>query len=772
MTEEKNDQFEEIILNYVASENYKPAKPKIIAKKLKIAEDSFVEFRRTVKRLVRKKKLSWGPKHLVMPGKPTEETDSKSKSKSKSQSKPSDDAILGRFRKSKNGYGFVTPEVASDILEDIHIPERMTIDATNGDIVKVQILKNRKGSNPGLAGRILEVVERSTYQFVGSYFESEPYGYVSVDREAFPDPIMVGDAGAKDCQRGDQVVIEMVKFPSHHSPGEAVIVKVLGAHNQPGVDTQTIIHEFQLPEEFPEAVIEDARKQAEKFDAQQLEEGRKDLTSETIITIDPKEARDFDDAISLKRIEKDHWVLGVHIADVSHFVRPNTHLDSEAYKRATSVYLPDKVVPMLPETISNNLASLQPNRVRFTQSVFIEYSPDGLRIHTETTKAAIKSCRRFSYEEIDEFLADPEPWKEKESPEVIQLLGHMHELAMILRNRRMNGGAIELALPDVKILLADDGKVDGAKLVEHTQSHQIIEEFMLAANEAVAEKLGDLQLPYLRRIHEAPDPRKLKFLTEFVRELGIPCESLESRFEIKRVIQEAANKPVRHAVNFSILRSMKKAKYSPQDFGHYALASKAYCHFTSPIRRYPDLVIHRMIASLQENRTPATDFSQMMKIGNHCSRLEENAEQAERQLIRLKLLNYLSTRIGTELKSFITGVTANGFFAQGIDLPAEGFISIDSLPDDIYDFDPTIKCLTGRRTGNSYRLGDNLVVKVAKVDLGKRTLDFLLAGASKKRPARAQKAFSVRASSDRGTKRTRPKKNKSKSQQKKRKKRK
>ena len=300
----------------------------------------------------------------------------------------------------------------------------------------------------------------------------------------------------------------------------------------------------------------------------------------------------------------------------------------------------------------------------------------------------------------------------------------MHQLAMILRRRRYERGSLELSLPEVKIKLDRDGQVSGARRVEHTESHQIIEEFMLAANEAVAERLSDDQIAFLRRIHESPDPKKSETLTEFVQELGISCESLQNRFEIQKILKEVADAPLEQAVNYAVLRSMQKAVYSPQEAGHYALAAKDYCHFTSPIRRYPDLTIHRLMDTIIRGNTPVTDADQLMNQGEHCSQREQRAEAAERELIKLKLLNYFAKRIGETMEVVITGVEEFGVFAQGLEIPAEGLIHIDSLPTDDYHYDGSVHALLGHREENSFRLGDLLKVRVINVDLDRRELDY------------------------------------------------
>ncbi|MHC4181593.1 MAG: ribonuclease R family protein, partial [Planctomycetota bacterium] len=448
----------------------------------------------------------------------------------------------------------------------------------------------------------------------------------------------------------------------------------------------------------------------------------------------------FDDAISLERIAGGHWRLGVHIADVTHFVRPKTALDREALERATSVYLPDRVIPMLPEVISNSLASLQPRKVRYTTSAIIEFTSQGQRVGSELHAAAIKSNRRLSYEQVDQFLADPDAWRRKLGAKVHDLLGRMHRLAMILRRRRFKLGALDLNMPEVKVELDKQGRVSGAHVAEHTESHQIIEEFMLAANEAVAELLHGRELPFLRRVHQPPVPRKLKALTEFVAELGLKVDSLENRFELQKLLRRVVGRPEQHAVHFAALRSMQRAVYSPEEEGHFALASDCYCHFTSPIRRYPDLLVHRLIDSMLRGRKPRHRYDQLVVLGQHCSQRERRAESAERELTTLKLLHYLSGRIGQEMDAVVTGVESFGLFVQGIELPAEGLIRVDSLVDDYYRFDRTTHTLAGYRSGNTYRLGDLLRVVVARVDLERRELDFRLVVRKKRRAAPGKSA--------------------------------
>ena len=765
--------LEESILQLVNSSNYRPIKPRIIAQRLGLSKEQAVEVRRTVKKLVRHGQLRFSTNHLVMPAvatatvaPKTREKDSRGltapgtaskKSSAGSASRRGGNRVLGTFQRTQKGFGFVrvSRETASkrdpqaEPPKDIYIPADRTADAATGDVVLVELGRSHR-AEIGPRGAIVEVVERQTHEFVGTYFESGGAAYVRIDGTLFARPISVGDPGAKNAQPDDKVVVEMLRFPSPLSDGEGVIQEVLGPRGKPGVDTMSIIREFNLPDGFADDAVEEANRQADAFDESVGK--RKDFTGETIVTIDPVDARDFDDAISLERLENGHWRLGVHIADVSHFVRPKTPLDREARDRATSVYLPDRVLPMLPEVISNGLASLQPDKVRYTKSAIMEFTDEGLRVSTQLYSAAIRSSKRLTYEQVDEFLevlradgAKPQaPSKTPTSPSTVRrklggkvcgLLERMYSLAMTLRRRRLANGALELTMPEVKVELDRQGRVAGAHVVENTESHQIIEEFMLAANEAVAETIYEHGLHFLRRVHQSPSPQKLDALTEFVRELGYQTESLQSRFSLQKLLDASASRPERHAVHFAVLRSMQRAIYSPMEEGHYALASDCYCHFTSPIRRYPDLTIHRLVDAILTRAKPRDDYDELVVLGRHCSDREQRAEAAERDLTKLKLLAYLSTRVGEEMEAVVTGVESYGLFVQGIELPAEGLIRVETLRDDRYFFDRASRTLTGHRAGNRYRLGDLLRVTVARVDMERREIDFQVVEREKRRPA-------------------------------------
>ncbi|MCS6852611.1 MAG: ribonuclease R [Gemmataceae bacterium] len=704
-------EWETLILAELSKRSYQPLKPKALARKLGVPAADYAEFRGAIKRLVREGRAEMGKNHTVRPRQPH-------------------GTVAGIFRKVGSGAGYVRPHVIEGTAPpEIFIREGHCLDAVTGDEVLVRILRQPTRPDVCPTGEIIRVLERATRQFVGTYFERDGQGFVRVDGTVFSHSIFVGDPGAKGARPDDKVVFEMLRFPTPEDRGEGVITEVLGPRGQPGVDTLSIIRAFDLPDEFPEDALEEARAAAEGFRENDVH-GREDFTGETIITIDPADARDFDDAVSLVRDSRSkHWLLGVHIADVAHFAPPGSALDREARKRGNSVYLPQRVLPMFPELISNGVASLQQGRVRYVLSALMDFTAAGQRTGVRFVEGAIRVRRRFTYDEVSAIFAhydahgEPPPAARLE-PDVLTLLLHMRELGLVLRQRRLKRGALELNMPETELEFDDQGQVCGAHFVKHDISHQIIEEFMLAANEAVAEHLAELDVPFLRRVHPAPEPNKLKAFAEFARILGYKIERETDRFCLQRILNQSADQPEAHAVHYALLRSLKQAAYSPIAEGHYALASEHYCHFTSPIRRYPDLTIHRLLKRWLRTGRARGDETELIALGEHCSKTERRADLAERELIKLKLLTFLSTRIGLELEAIVTGVADYGFFAEAEEWPVEGLVHISTLNDDYYYFDEASHSLIGRRTRRRYRLGDKVRVNVVRVDLQRRQLDF------------------------------------------------
>ncbi len=701
------------IVRFVHAPDYRPVKPRQIADQLKVPPDDFREVRRTIKALVLSGQLVYASNHLVL---------------SPQAAAGEANVVIGNFRRALGGFGFVRPNTGhtdSEAPEDIFVPAGETLGALNDDLVEIRLRSKSEVRRGAYEGVVIKILERSRRQFTATFQARGGGGGVAfLDGTPYDNPVSVGDVRGLPLENDDKIVVELVEFPDEQgNGGEGVILEVLGSSKNPAIDTLTIMRQFGLPDVFPESVIESARQQADKFDEKDIT-GRKDLTQLLTLTIDPFDARDFDDAISLEQREG-RWTLWVHIADVTHFVPADSPLDQEARQRATSVYLPDRVIPMLPEIISNHLASLQPDQVRFSKTVEMELLDDGTVTSVEVYNSAIRSDKRLSYEQVDRFLADREGQVERLGQEICDLLGRMHQLAMTLRRRRVEGGSITMDMPETKLELDKTGKVKGAYLVINTESHQVIEEFMLSANQAVATWLNDLHLRFLRRVHPSPDRRKLRQFSRFVNDLGIYQGEIQSRFEIQSVLDSVAGKPLENAVNFAALKAMNKAIYAPHDDGHYALNMQNYCHFTSPIRRYPDLTIHRLVQKIIDHeKTPDDPLPMLIEQGHHCSDQERNAEQAERELILLKLLHHLKKHVGETMDAVISRVFPDGFHARCLKLPVDGFVSITSLPDDKYRFERRGQMIVGFRADNQFRLGDRLTVRIAKVDLRERQLFF------------------------------------------------
>ena len=492
------------------------------------------------------------------------------------------------------------------------------------------------------------------------------------------------------------------------------------------MDTLSIIREFDLPGEFPEDAMAEARAEAERFEAA-VPPGRYDATAQTIVTIDPVDARDFDDAISLERLADGRWRLGVHIADVSHFVRPRTALDREAQHRATSVYLPDRVIPMLPEVISNALASLQPGKVRYTKTVYLEFTPEGLRTHVEFHDAAIRSAKRLTYEQVDAFLADPASWQRKLGAKVHGLLLRMHELAMILRRRRLKRGALELQMPEVKIDLDKQGRVAGAHVVrQHGEppDHRGVHAGGQRGGGGDAPRPGPLVPPPHPQVAFAAEAQGADRVHRrpgaFDREASKAASRSRSCWPPSPAGPSSTRSTTPCCGRFSGPSTVRgKTGITPWPAIATAISPR-------PSAAIPDLTVHRLIEAILTGKRPRNDPGELVTLGEHCSEREQRAESAERELVKMKLLAYMADRIGEEMDGVITGVESFGLFVQGLEIPAEGLLHVDALQDDYYRYDRAAHTLSGNRSGNTFRLGDRVRVAVSRVDIDRRELDFRL----------------------------------------------
>ncbi len=529
-------------------------------------------------------------------------------------------------------------------------------------------------------------------------------------------------------------MVRLDDWQSRHVNPEGEIIEVLGPASAPGVDVLSIVRKYHLPTEFPSDVLEQAERIPESVDAQQIA-GREDLRNQFIVTIDPDDARDFDDAINVEKLANGGWQLGVHIADVAAYVEPGSALDREARLRGNSVYLPDRVIPMLPERLSNGVCSLKPQVDRLTHSVFIQFDKRGVAKSARFARSVIRSAHRLTYKEAYAILS---------SPPRDRLGERLHlawELAALLRRKRFEHGALELDFPEVKVSVDAHGKPVRLERVENDESHQLIEEFMLVANEAVARELKKRAIPTVYRVHENPDPEKLGEYREFVLGFGYKVGDLTHRAELQRLLAEVSGKPEEQALKVGLLKSLKRARYDPQPLGHYGLAKTNYLHFTSPIRRYADLVVHRALGSDTAARRSRTDMgmAEIASIAEHISTTERNAAEAEIDATQMKKLEFFQQQLaGRKPQIFSATVVDVRNYGLMVELPdalITGLIHVSSLTDDFYVFEPARRQLIGRRSRKRFSVGDKLSVFVARVDVFKRQVDFAIAPATERSKA-------------------------------------
>ncbi len=638
------------------------------------------------------------------------------------------DLVTGTIQFHAKGFAFVIPPDGSP---DLHIPSEETGTALHGDLVVARIDRRAKsaparGRRPTapdrLRGTVVRILERKTSQIVGTLQKTARFFIVIPDDPRFLHNLYVpapGTAGAPAAEPGDKVVAKLIDWKDRHTNPEGVIIERLGRATDPGIDILSIIRKFDLPSTFPP----DALSESASFPPVELPDhpvGREDLRSELVITIDPDTARDFDDAISLRELPGGHVELGVHIADVSHYVVPGSALDQEARKRANSVYLVNGVIPMLPPRLSDGLCSLRPNEQRLTCSAFIHLSPDGKPGATRFARSVILSRHRLTYAEALTRLRRPA------QDDLDRFLQRTWHFASALRRRRFEAGALDLDFPELRILLDAQGRPNRIEKESTDESHQLIEEFMLLANESVARYLNQENRPAVYRIHETPEESRLQEYRELLIAHGVKAGDLTQRGEIQKILKILPSRPDGHALKIGLLRSLKRAVYSPKSLGHFGLAKSHYTHFTSPIRRYADLLVHR--ALFPTKGSPKMDASGLEGLAQHLSRTERTAAEAEQESKKLKLLEYLEMQTGPNpsqtFPAMVTEVTNFGMFVELPDFLLSGLIHVSALTGDFFSFDPARRSLLGRRTGKIYRAGVQLQVAVLKIDLPKRQVDF------------------------------------------------
>ena len=698
----------ERILAYMESEGYVPIKRRDMRAMISVPQEDREKFENLINELIaegrvfetKKGKLA-SPKDLQM--------------------------ATGTFIGHARGFGFVTPDAGG---EDIFIPASETMGAMQKDRVLYKVLhKAEKGKKAD--GVIVRILERGQQRIVGTFEAgSKGYGFVVADDKKIAKDIFISRENTKGAVTGHKVVVEITDYGEDRRNPEGKVIEILGHINDPGVDILSVIRRYELAVEFPEEVYAEIEHLGTEV-AEADKKGREDLRDLLTITIDGADAKDLDDAVSLKRLGNGNFELGVHIADVSHYVRENTALDKEAYARGTSVYLVDRVIPMLPHKLSNGICSLNPHVDRLALSCLMEVNGRGEVVSHRILESVINSDYRMTYTAVREILEDGAPALLEQYAEILPMLEDMEELRQILGEKRRKRGSVNFDLPESKIILDENGKPIDIKPYEKSIATNMIEEFMLVCNETIAENSFWQEMPFMYRSHQEPDEDKLEKMEQFLRGFGYYLRKKDGEIhprELQKVLQKAEETDEERIITRMVLRSMMQARYTAENGGHFGLAAKYYCHFTSPIRRYPDLEIHRMIKKMLhgelDEKASAYYRRKMPDWAKHCSKQERVAEDAERDTDALKKVEFMEDKIGQIYEGIISGVTNWGIY---VELPntIEGMVALSQMDDDYYEFDEKKMLVFGKRTKKSYRLGDKVVVSVAKVDRMMGTIDFV-----------------------------------------------
>jgi ribonuclease R len=699
------DRYVDAIIKSLSARDYQPLKPRQLARQLGVAEEDYGTFRQAIKTLRDSGRVVLGAKDsLTLPD--------------------IGDRLTGIFRANPRGFGFIVPETPN-AHGDLFVPEGSTGGAMTGDLVVATVRRRGKRDGRALyAGTVVEILQRGQNRFVGTLQRVNDAWFVMPDGTAMTTPILIRDIGAAGPPEGTKVIAEIVHYGKPGQLPAGVIVEKLGQRGKLEVETLAVIRAHGLEDAFSPQALDDARAAVAAFDTDDSG-GREDLVADglTIVTIDPPDARDFDDAISLQPGPHGRVTLGVHIADVSHFVRPGTALDEEARSRGTSTYFPRKVVPMLPEVLSNGVCSLQEGQRRYCKSAFVTYDADAEVVATRFAETVIASAKRLTYQQAQDICDGKTGGYDRK---VVELLRRCLELAKRIEVRRRRAGMLHLDLPEVELVFDAHGKVIDAVPEDLSYTHTLIEMFMVEANEAVAALMDRLGRAVLRRIHPAPSATSAAPLAAFVRVMGHRLPKGMSRRDLQDVLTAVKGKPESYAVNLAVLRMFEQAEYSPMQVGHFALASAHYCHFTSPIRRYPDLTVHRVLADYCRGRLdtrPPEDLAELVRLGSAMTAAERRSEAAERELREVLLLQMLSSRVGQEFEGVVTGVANFGIFVQLRRFLIDGLVRLEELGDDWWDVDARTGQVRGERTGKIYRIGDLMSVRVIGVDEARRQLN-------------------------------------------------
>lgn len=633
--------------------------------------------------------------------------------------------VIGRIEANERGYGFLIPN--DKTKEDVFIPPENMDSAMHNDIVVVNIIK-KAGPNKRAEGEVIKVIERANTDIIGTFEDNGNYGFVIPDNPKIFYDIFIPKNAKGNAKNGQKVIAKITKWPEVHKNPEGVITDILGFSYEKGIDILSIVKEYNLPDKFSDEAKKEAKRVAKIYDDDL--ENRVDYRNLTIFTIDGKDAKDFDDAVSIEMLDKNTFRLGVHIADVSHYVRPKMQLDKEALLRGNSVYLLDRVIPMLPEELSNNICSLNPDVDRLTLSVIMDIDRSGKVKDHKIYKSIIKSKSRLVYDDVSDLIEGVEREYPSELLNVESELLLMKELMDILRIRREKRGSIDFDFPESYIELDENGKAVDVRRLERRVANRMIEEFMLVTNETIAERFFWLDAPFIYRIHEEPDPKKVEQFVKILYNFGYTLKGKDLHpKEFQRITKEIKGKKEEALISNLLLRTLQKARYSAEHEMHFGLAAKYYTHFTSPIRRYADLQIHRIIKDYLDGNLSAKKEKKLREIlpevAEHVSMTERLADEAERDVDDLKKAEYMSSKIGEEYVGLISSVTNFGMFVQ-LDNTIEGLIHFSNMLDDYYFFDEENYQIIGELTKKVYRIGDEVKIRVIGTDLVNKTIDFEL----------------------------------------------
>ena len=702
------EEKEQLILKLLSDKEYIPMKAKEIAAIMQIPKSDYEEFRKILNKLEEEYKI-------------------RKNRKSRYSIFNNENYKKAIFRSSERGFGFAKLE---DLEEEIYIRKENRNNALNGDNVLVEIIPGDK-DELHREGKIVKVLKREKDTLVGIFQNNKNFGFVVPDEKNFGSDIFISKKNFGKARNNHKVLVKILKYPENGKNAEGKIIEVLGGVNEAGVDMLSLIKEYKLPYKFPDNVVEEAKKISHKIDEKEIN-NRLDLRNEEIFTIDGEDAKDLDDAIFVKKNNDGNYILGVHIADVSYYVGEGSNLDKEAIIRGTSIYMMDRVIPMLPRELSNGICSLNAKEDRLAMSVIMEINKDGKVISSDIKKSVIRVTERMNYSDVTKILKKSDEEVVKKYEKYIAHFELMNELSDILKKRRERDGYLNLDIPESKVILDEKGHAIDIKKYEFTVSNEIIEQFMLTANETVAEKFYWLEAPFIYRVHEVPDMEKIQELNKFLYNFGYKIKGNKENIHPKSfatVLEEIKGKPEERIISNLILRTLKIARYESVNKGHFGIGGKYYCHFTSPIRRYPDLFIHRIISKYLEcNYNVQEDVKekfgiQAVNYAESSSEREKIAQKVERDSISIKMAEYMEDRIGNEYEGIISNVTSFGVFVE-LENTVEGLIRFEYLGNEYYIYDEEHKILIGEVTNTKFRIGDKIKIKVIDANKQLRRIDF------------------------------------------------